>query len=151
MQRQNTYESFCKNPKGKRWRQKVVAKTAHTTNFYRVNRDREQNNACAMSLGTEPFCEMYPVSAFEQTRRKMFTSSSPSRKDQFAVSYFSTCLIVLIQVYNWEIRHHSLVCCCELADILYIFEQTAGVSLCFKVRLSAKNTPCLQKLHNLCF
>ena len=41
-------------------------------------------------------------------------------KDQFALSYFSTSLIVLIQVYNWEIRHHSLVCGCELADILYI-------------------------------
>ena len=46
------------------------------------------------------------------------TSSSPCRKDQFAVSYFSTS-IVTIQVYNWEIRHHSLVCCCGLADILY--------------------------------
>ena len=44
------------------------------------------------------------------------------RKDQFAVSCFSTSLIVLIQVYDWEIRHHSLVCCCGLADILYIFE-----------------------------
>ena len=42
---------------------------------------------------------------------------SPCRKDQFAVSYFSTRLIVLIQVNNWEIRHHSLVCCCGLADI----------------------------------
>ena len=53
----------------------------------------------------------------------LFTSSSPCRKDQFAVSYFSTSLIVLIQlVYNWEIRHHSLVCCCGLADILYILE-----------------------------
>ena len=29
-------------------------------------------------------------------------------------------LIVLIQVYNWEIRHHSLVCCYGLADILHI-------------------------------
>ena len=37
----------------------------------------------------------------------LFTSSSPCRKDQFAISYFSTSLIVLIQVYNWEIRHHS--------------------------------------------
>ena len=53
----------------------------------------------------------------------LFTSSSPRRKDQFAVSYFSTSLIVLIQVYNWEIRHHSLVCCCGLADILYILER----------------------------
>ena len=48
-------------------------------------------------------------------------SSSPCLKDQFAVSHFSTSLIVLIQVYNWEIRHHSLVCCCRLADILYIW------------------------------
>ena len=40
----------------------------------------------------------------------LFTSSSPCRKDQS---------IVLIHVYNWEIRHHSLVCCCGLADILY--------------------------------
>ena len=38
----------------------------------------------------------------------LFTSSSPCRKaDQFAVSYFSTSLIVLIQVYNWEIRHQA--------------------------------------------
>ena len=41
-------------------------------------------------------------------------------KDQFAVSYFSTSLIVLIQVYNWEIRHRSLICCRGLADILCI-------------------------------
>ena len=34
----------------------------------------------------------------------LFTSPSLCRKDQFAVSYFSTSLIVLIQVYNWEIR-----------------------------------------------
>ena len=26
------------------------------------------------------------------------------------------------QVYNWEIRHHPLVCCRGLADILYIFK-----------------------------
>ena len=50
----------------------------------------------------------------------LFTCPSPCRKAQFAVSYFSTSLIVLIQVYSWEIRHHSLVCCCGLADILYI-------------------------------
>ena len=50
----------------------------------------------------------------------LFTSSSPCRKDQFAISYFSTSIIVLIQVYNWEIRHHSLVCCCGFADILNI-------------------------------
>ena len=51
-----------------------------------------------------------------------FTSSSPCRKDQFAVSYFSTSLIVLIKVYNWEIQHHSSICWCRLADILYIFK-----------------------------
>ena len=52
----------------------------------------------------------------------LFTSSSPCRNDQFAVSYFSTSLNVLIQVYNWEIRHQSLVCCCELSEILYILK-----------------------------
>ena len=55
----------------------------------------------------------------------LFTSSSPCRKDQSAVSYFSTSLIVLIQVYNWEIRHHSLVCYCGLSDILHILEFTS--------------------------
>ena len=54
----------------------------------------------------------------------LFTSSSPWLKDQFAVSYFATSLIVLIQVYNWEIRQHSLVCCCGLADIVYILKQS---------------------------
>ena len=48
----------------------------------------------------------------------LFTSSSSCRKDQFAVTYFSTSLIELIQVYNWEIRHHSLICWCGLTDIL---------------------------------
>ena len=43
----------------------------------------------------------------------LFTSSSPCRKDQFVVSYFSTSLIVLIQVYNWEVRHHTV--CCRLS------------------------------------
>ena len=51
-----------------------------------------------------------------------FTSLSPCRKDQFAVSYFSTSLIVLIQVYKWGNSALSLVCCCGLADILYILE-----------------------------
>ena len=40
------------------------------------------------------------------------------RKDQFAVLYFLQVIIVLIQVYNWEIRHHSTVRRCLLADIL---------------------------------
>ena len=62
-----------------------------------------------LGLNTDIFCFIL-----------LFTSSSPCRKDQFAVSYFSTSLIVLIQVYNWEIRHHSLVCCCGLAEILSI-------------------------------
>ena len=51
------------------------------------------------------------------------------RKDQFAVLYFSTSLIVLIQVYNWEIRHHSLVSCCGFADILNIMGVTPGMSI----------------------
>ena len=55
----------------------------------------------------------------------LFTSSSPCRKDQFAVPYFPTSLIIVrIQVYNWDIRHHSLVCFCGLADILCILEST---------------------------
>ena len=28
-------------------------------------------------------------------------------------------IIVLLQAYYWEFRHHSTVCCCELADISY--------------------------------
>ena len=39
----------------------------------------------------------------------------------FGFSYFSTSLVVPIQVYNWEIRHHSLFCCCGLVDILYLY------------------------------
>ena len=33
---------------------------------------------------------------------------------------FQQVIIVLIQVYNWEIRHHSTVCRCGLDDILPI-------------------------------
>ena len=32
---------------------------------------------------------------------------------------FLQVITVLIQIYNWEIRHHSTVCHCGLADILY--------------------------------
>ena len=73
----------------------------------------------------------------------LFTSSSPCRKDQFAVSYFSTSLIVLIQVYNWEIRHHSLVCCCGLADIFYQFPYPVEEfpTLYFGQIPDPKNTP----------
>ena len=35
---------------------------------------------------------------------------------------FLHVVIVLIQVYSWEIRHPSLVCCCGLANFLYILE-----------------------------
>ena len=54
-------------------------------------------------------------------------------KDQFAVLYFSTSLIILIQVYNWDIRHHSLVCCCGFADILNILnsKMTEGLAAVF--------------------
>ena len=37
----------------------------------------------------------------------LFTCSSPCRKDQFAVLNFVQVAIILIQVYNSEIRHHS--------------------------------------------
>ena len=49
----------------------------------------------------------------------LFTSSSPCRKDQCANLYFLQVIIVLIQVYNWEFRHHSTVWRCGLADTLY--------------------------------
>ena len=34
---------------------------------------------------------------------------------------------------NWEIRHHSLVCCCGLADILYVSLSPGGYSWKFFV------------------
>ena len=73
----------------------------------------------------------------------LFTSSLPCSKDQFAMSYFSTSLIVLIQVYNWEIRHHSLVCCCGLADIFYQFPYPVKKfpTLYFGQIPDPKNTP----------
>ena len=50
-----------------------------------------------------------------------FTSSSPCRKDQFyRFIFFYKFNCAVIQVYNWEIRHHSLVSCCGFADILNI-------------------------------
>ena len=70
----------------------------------------------------------------------LFTSSSPCRKDQFAILYFSTSLILLIHVYNWEIWHHSLVCCCGFADILDILGVWAEVGFSFAY-------PILKKLH----
>ena len=54
----------------------------------------------------------------------LFTSSSLCHKDQFAMSYFSTSLPVLIEVYNWEIRHHSLVCCCGTCWYFIYFSRT---------------------------
>ena len=69
----------------------------------------------------------------------LFTSSSPCRKDQFAVLYFSTGLIVSIQVYNWEIRHHSLVCCLGFAesDILNILKSNTHQNKILDLRYSS--------------
>ena len=50
---------------------------------------------------SSPPCNKYIFFGFNL----LSTSSPPCRKDQFAVLYFSTSLIVLIQVYKWEIRH----------------------------------------------
>ena len=36
----------------------------------------------------------------------LFTFSLPCRKDQFAVLHFIQHVIVLIQIYNWEILNH---------------------------------------------
>ena len=66
--------------------------------------------------------DIFANPVFKNPGTYIFTSLSSCRKDQFAVSYFSTSLIVLSQVYNWEIRHNSLVCCSGLADILYILK-----------------------------
>ena len=57
------------------------------------------------------------VGSGEKARRKPFQVRAP------LFSHPTDCPWVsedeLIQVYKWEIRHHSLVCCCGLADILY--------------------------------
>ena len=45
------------------------------------------------------------------------------RSKRYAVQNQGITLILLIQVYNWEIRHHSLVCCCGFADVLNILEK----------------------------
>ena len=50
----------------------------------------------------------------------LFTSSSSCRKDQLPFYIFLQVVILPVQVYIWEIRHHSLVCRCGLSDILYI-------------------------------
>ena len=59
------------------------------------------------TCGTSKPCHIYVSISIFFCLFLLFTSSSPCCKDQFAVSYFSTRLIVLIQVYNWEVRHHS--------------------------------------------
>ena len=76
-----------------------------------------------MKRQTDPHGKVMTGSKQKNKTKKyilLITSSSPYRKEQFAVSYFSASLIVLIQDVYWEIRHHSLLCCCGLADILYI-------------------------------
>ena len=62
-----------------------------------------------------------------------FCVLSSCRKDQFAISYFSTSLIVLIQVYNWEIQHHSLVCCCGLQIFIYLTTITRQLEILEKI------------------
>ena len=46
----------------------------------------------------------------------LFTSSSPCRKDQFAVSYFSTSFNCTDQ----GLQLGDPACCCGLADVLYM-------------------------------
>ena len=53
---------------------------------------------------------------------------------------FIQVVIVLIQLYNWEIRHHSFVCRCGLADILYIILFTSCYILWLLVRLDTYST-----------
>ena len=56
----------------------------------------------------------------------LFTSSSPCRKDQFAVFWFSSSYYCTD--HNWETRHHSTVCRCGLADIFYSFVTSGAYS-----------------------
>ena len=58
----------------------------------------------------------------------LFTFSLPCRKDQFAVLYFIQHVIVLIQVYNWEILQHRTqrFCRCGPVDISYFGRLSAG-------------------------
>ena len=53
----------------------------------------------------------------------LFTSSSPCCKDQLAVLYISTSLIVLIQVYNWRSGTTHWFFCCGFDDILIMRAQ----------------------------
>ena len=48
---------------------------------------------------------------------RLFTCSSPCCTDQFVALYFTHIVIVQIQVYNCEIRYHSTVCRCGVANI----------------------------------
>ena len=65
-----------------------------------------------------------------------FTSSSP-----FAVMIslpfhdFLQAVIILIQVYSWEIRHHSLVCRCGLAGFLYFGTKQTKGKIMLRIRL----------------
>ena len=49
---------------------------------------------------------------------------------------FLQVVIVLIQVYNWEIQHHSLVCRCGLADILYMTGMTKMTGMTRMTRMT---------------
>ena len=65
------------------------------------------------------------------------------RKDQFAVSCFSTSLIVLIQVYNWEIRHHSLFVAVDSPTFYIFLNVYILVQLFFSI---SANSALLEKL-----
>ena len=72
---------------------------------------------CTLESVFEKMCFRWPFQYIFFSFILLLTSSSPCRKDQFAVLCFLQVIIVLIQVYNWVIRHHSTVCCCGLDDI----------------------------------
>ena len=63
-----------------------------------------------------------------------------ARRISLPFHIFPQVVIVLIQVYNWEIRHHSFVCRCGLADILYIILFTSCYILWLLVRLDTYST-----------
>ena len=64
------------------------------------------------------------------------------------MSYFSTSLIALIQVYNSEIRYHSLVCRCGLADNLHILAHESPDTMIKKQAINELLTKRLECFHS---
>ena len=83
--------------------------------FRRSKRTRKRgkpafSKICTLESVFEKMCFRWPFQyIYIFSFILLFTSSSPCRKHPFAVLYFLQVIIVLIQVYNWVIRHHSTI------------------------------------------